>query len=88
MFRVFFSSHGESAFGALSKEVQERVIAKLAELSADPAWYRHAKKLRGSKNKYRLRVGRWRVLFKLKGNEIEVSDIFLKKGSGDYRRRK
>lgn len=48
----------------------------------------HTKKLGGAPNGYRTRVGRWRVLFVLKDREIDVADIFLKKGRGDYGRRK
>lgn len=87
MFRVFFSSHGEQAFGALPREAQERIIKALRRLAADPFWLRRVKKLGGSEDRYRLRAGRWRILFILKGDEIEVADIFLKKGRGDYRKR-
>ena len=37
------------------------------------------KKLRGSKNEYRLRVGNWRVLFELVGNRIVVYDLGQRK---------
>lgn len=88
MFRILFSSHGERAFGVLTAEAQERVIQALQDLAQDRFWYRRVKKLGGSESRYRLRVRRWRVLFSLKIREIEVSDIFLKKGRSDYRRRK
>ncbi len=47
----------------------------------------HTKKLGGATNGFRTRIGRWRVLFTLRGGEIEIADIFMKKGRGDYRRR-
>jgi len=47
----------------------------------------HTKKLGGYKNGYRTRVGHWRILFILNKSEIDIADIFLKKGKGDYRRR-
>lgn len=88
MFRVIFSSYGEQAFAVLPQEVQTRVVSALERLAADSFWFRRVKKLGGSKVRYRLRVGRWRILFTLKDREIEVADIFLKKGRGDYRRRR
>jgi hypothetical protein len=38
MFRVFFSSHGERAFGVLSKEVQTSIVEELTRLAQDPFW--------------------------------------------------
>jgi mRNA-degrading endonuclease RelE of RelBE toxin-antitoxin system len=47
----------------------------------------HTKKLGGATNGFRTRIGRWRILFTLKSREVEIADIFMKKGRGDYRRR-
>ena len=47
----------------------------------------HTKKLSGTKTGYRTRVGKWRVLFSFENKEIDIVDIFLKKGPEDYRRR-
>jgi mRNA interferase RelE/StbE len=46
----------------------------------------HTKKLGGAPHGYRVRVGRWRILFVLEDGEIDVADIFLKKSSDDYHR--
>ena len=87
MFRVFFSSHAERVFAAIAREEQLRIVGELGRLAQNSTWHRRVKKLRGSENRYRLRAGRWRILFTLRANEIEVADIFLKKGKSDYRRR-
>jgi len=87
MLQVIFSSHGEKAFEVLPKDIQQRVVTELDSLAEDSQWYRRVKKLGGSLDRYRLRVGRWRVLFQLTKNIIEVADIFMKKGRSDYRRR-
>ena len=47
----------------------------------------HTKKLGGAANGFRIRIGRWRILFTLKDGEIEIADIFMKKERGDYRRK-
>ena len=59
----------------------------LEDLSYNPLWYRRVKKLGGNESRYRFRVGRWRVLFTLTANKIQIYDIFLKKGRDDYHRR-
>ncbi len=87
MFRVFFSSHGERAFRSLSQIEKKIIIRELEKLASDLFWHHRVRKLQGSADRYRLRVGRWRVLFNLKDGEIEIVDIFLRKESGDYRRR-
>lgn len=87
MFRVFFSSSGERAFSKAPREVQKEVVKELELLSQDDFRYRRVRKLGGSNNRYRLRIGRWRILFILKNAEIEIFDIFSKKGRSDYRRR-
>lgn len=87
MFRIFFSSHGEQAFGALPKDMQGRINDVLGRLAGDPLWHHRVKKLGGSEDRYRLRIGRWRILLKRRNSEFEVMDIFLKTGEQDYRRR-
>ena len=87
MFHIFFSSHGDRSFNKTPHDIQHRIIETLASLMDDVLWYRRVKKLQGTENQYRLRIGRWRVLFQMDNKEIEILDIFLKKGSEDYRRR-
>ena len=89
MFKVVFSFHGERAFTALSHEVQKWIAGELTRFAEDPQWYKRFKKLRGTQDRYRFRVGRWRILFTLRSKEIEIADIFMKKakaiiGAGEY----
>ncbi len=87
MHRAFFAPKAGRAFGKLSGELQKKIYDELQILSANPLRHRNAKKIRGSKSGYRLRLGRWRILFVVFGKEkrIEIVDIFLKRGGGDYR---
>ena len=87
MFQISFSSHGDRAFNKLPHAIQQQVIETLGSLTNDVHWYRRVKKLKGTKDQYRFRIGRWRVLFLLINNRVEVLDIFMKKGEEDYRRR-
>lgn len=53
----------------IRREIGYRLHLLQQEFSGD------VKKLRGSKNEYRLRVGNWRVLFELVGKRIVVYDL-------------
>ena len=88
-FKVVFLSHAEQAFGQLSKTDQQFVLNKLRALGENPFASQQLKKLRDFGNRYRLRVGRWRILLSIISGEqkIEIADIFMDKGSQDYRRR-
>jgi len=57
----------------IRREIGYRLHLLQQEFSGD------VKKLRGSKNEYRLRVGNWRVLFELVGNRIVVYDLGQRK---------
>ena len=86
MLRIFFSSHGDRSFDKIPQDIQQRIIEALESLADDALWYRRVKKLQGTENQYRLRIGRWRVLFMQQDDIIEVMNIFLRKESDDYRR--
>ena len=71
----------------MPQEIQQRIIQALESLANDAFWYRRVKKLQGTENQYRLRVGRWRVLFHIANKEAEILDVFMKKSGADYHRR-
>ena len=87
MFHISFSSHGDRSFNKMPQDIQQRIIQALESLADDALWYRRVKKLQGTENQYRLRIGRWRVLFHTDDKEMEILDVFMKKGSEDYHRR-
>ena len=89
MFRVIIKPKAEREFGRLSKELRKKFYKTFKELSINPFNLLQLKKLEGTKRGYRLRVGRWRILFTLfsKEKRIEIVDIFLKKSEKDYTRR-
>ena len=86
MFKIFLAPRAAREFAKLSKETQQKLYNELTFLSVDPYRYRKVKKIRGSKFGYRLRLGRWRILFAIfrKDKRVEVVDIFLRKERHDY----
>jgi len=90
MYRVVLKTRAERQFAKLPQSMQQRCYAAFQALSQDPFVLPHLKKLSQTENGYRLRIGRWRILFTLfvREKRIEVIDIFLKKGSSDYAKRR
>ena len=90
MFRVYLTSRAEQEFSRLPKDIKQKLYEELKRLSVNPLGNPKVKKLQGTEYGYRLRLGRWRILFALfsKQKRIEVVDIFLKKGKEDYFRKR
>ncbi len=90
MLKIYFTLRAEKEFGKLTEKLQKKVFTQLKNFVEQGLPYKHAKKIQGKEIGYRLRVGRWRVLFALFSNEqrVEVVDIFLKKSDSDYEKRK
>lgn len=88
-FKVIFLSHAERAFASLTQADQQLIKNKLGKLAEDFFGTPNIKKLHDFNSRYRLRVGRWRVLFSVfkDDSKIEIADIFMEKGAKDYKRR-
>jgi mRNA-degrading endonuclease RelE of RelBE toxin-antitoxin system len=69
-FELFLSDEALGQLRALPKGLRRRIGERLNVLESD--FQGDIKKLAGTENKYRLRVGNHRVLFRLAGNQIQV----------------
>jgi mRNA-degrading endonuclease RelE of RelBE toxin-antitoxin system len=69
-FELFLSDEALAQLRALPKELRQRIGARLNVL--ETRFQGDLKKLVGAENKYRLRVGNHRVLFRLAGSQIQV----------------
>ncbi|MBC8231322.1 type II toxin-antitoxin system RelE/ParE family toxin [bacterium] len=58
----------------LSQTTRHRILEAIAELSSNPR-PRGCKKLRGKKNEYRIRVGRYRVVYGV--DDVETKVVIL-----------
>lgn len=89
MYRIVLRKRFERAFADLDKETQRIIVGALERLAVDPFASPNVKRISGVRESaYRLRVGRWRVLYFLISKEktIEVIELFLKTSDKDYRR--
>ncbi len=89
MFKVIIKPKAEREFATLPPDLKKKFYREFERLSINPFRHPQIKKIKDTKFGYRLRLGRWRILFALfsKEKRIEIVDIFLKKGKEDYRKR-
>jgi len=90
MYKVIIKPRAEREFAKLPNDLKKKFYEEFRELSIDPFDHPQVRKIKDMKFGYRLRLGRWRILFTLftKENRIDIVDIFLKKGKEDYEKRK
>ena len=89
-FKVYFKNSADKIFAGLSRELQQNIVEALFRLAENPfSRDQNIKKISGAVDAYRIRIGRWRILYTVYINkkEIEVIDLFLKKGKEDYSKR-
>jgi len=86
MHQVIFKPRAEKFFARMDKINQQRMIIKMEQLRHDPFQKSNIKKISGTERGYRLRMGRYRILFSLYSDQalIEAVDIFIEKGKNDY----
>jgi len=65
MYRIFFASRADKQLAKLARELKQKIYDELKILSKNPFSHPQVKKIKGTKFGYRLRVGRWRILFAL-----------------------
>lgn len=61
-YRIEFAPSAARAFKKLPDAIQDRLIPKIDALAADPK-PRGVEKLSGEENRYRIRVGEYRVVY-------------------------
>lgn len=79
-YSIEYSLGAEKDFAKLPKNIQQRIITKLEyyEASEDP--FAFAEKLVDQKNRFRFRIGNYRVIFTPKDNNTYVILLILKIG--------
>ena len=89
MYEIIFHSRFEKVFRKLDHKNQERILKELEKLAGDPFVHQNIRMIVGVRQKaFRLRVGRWRVIYLIitKKKIVEVLDLFIRKGRQDYKR--
>jgi mRNA interferase RelE/StbE len=74
---IEFAASAEREFKALDRSIQRRITARIDALAANP-FPAGFKRLQGRPEVYRIRVGDYRVLYKVDGKRVTV--LILKVG--------
>ena len=70
-FKVVLKQSAEKEFASLDADLQERVLDALSQLGENPRPF-GARKLSGPYDLWRVRVGSYRVLYKIEDNILKV----------------
>ena len=89
MYKIYFRPRAFKTLERLKEKLQLEINSALDDLKLEVFASHNTRKIEGTDNAYRLRVGRWRVLFAIfqKEKRIEIVDIFLRSEKGDYQKR-
>lgn len=71
VYRLEFSKRAEQEFSALPRQIQQRLQPRIDGLAVDPR-PPGVKKLAGTDNQYRLRVGDYRIVYELQDQILLV----------------
>jgi len=84
MYRIVTSKSFDKTLAKLPANWQKRVVAKIKEIAADPyAPNNNLTKLQG-RDGYRLRVGDWRVIYKLDDDRLVMLVVEMGSRGGIY----
>ena len=82
--KLVFRKRFEKVFAKLDKNTQQQIVDELEILLTNPLKHQQVKKIVGTGVGYRLRIGRWRILFAFENNIVDVVDLFMEKSKKDY----
>ena len=75
MYELSYSKKVLNALKRFPANEQQRIRSKIADYATAPKAHTHqVKKLKG-RDGYRLRVGKWRIIFAVNGNVLEVLEV-------------
>ena len=79
MYRILFTKRADKALHKMSRDIAQRIRERLDHITADPyARHPNVTKLQNRPG-YRLRMGDWRVIYEIEGEELVI--LVLRIGS-------
>ena len=82
MYQVLVSDTFQKQYNTVSKEMQKRIKKGLKELEKDPFNPRSGADIKPVKDtnpqKHRLRVGEYRLIYRVEGPKIKMVELFLR----------
>jgi mRNA interferase RelE/StbE len=78
-FRLIYAERAERQLNKLNPEIALRILNGCERLKTQPfPDGKHVKKLKGYENIYRLRVGDYRIVFRITKDIVEMIDVVSK----------
>jgi len=85
MFKVYVSKKALKSLEEIPQSYKQRILELLRALEKDPLPEGYdLKKLKGFENAYRVRVGKYRVVYEVDWKERKVLVVFIGHRSGAY----
>ena len=82
MKEIAFSRQAIKTLTRMPTNTRDLIRDKVSQLASDPASLaNNTKRLQGSTNRYRLRVGDWRVIFDDAGNVLFLEQVVSRGGA-------
>ena len=76
MFEIVYSRQATKALSRLPRNIAARIQGKLVELAENPyASNNNVTALQGQAGHYRFRVGDWRVVYEIDGEQVRIAVI-------------
>ena len=84
MYKITFSKKADKSLRRMPRNVALNIAKKIKKLANDPEGMRNVKKLTNHPG-YRLRVGDWRIVYTVNGNELIIHVINIKTRGEAYK---
>ena len=86
MYRILFTKSADKTLRKLPREIAQRIRQRLDDIATNPyAKHLDVTKLQNRPG-FRLRVGDWRVIYEIEGDELIILVLRTGTGGEEYRR--
>jgi mRNA interferase RelE/StbE len=83
-FKIQFKRSAQKELKKLDKDLIQRILRSI-ELLSDDSIHRNSKKLKGVENLYRIRVGKYRIVYEISHNQNLVTIYYIRHRDDVYR---
>ncbi len=86
MYQVDFSKQAVKNLKGIASVYQKKILEQIKVLAVSPFEMNNVKKLKGEEDTYRLRVADYRIVYKIKDNELIILIIDINHRKDIYKR--
>ncbi len=86
MYQVDFSKQAVKNLKGIASVYQKKILEQIKVLAVNPFEMSNVKKLKGEEDTYRLRVADYRIVYKIKDNELIILIVDINHRKDIYKR--